>query len=281
MVMLFAIALALAPSMARRLSLADNLRLIFLDRGPLMGLGVELGALLAPPPPMEVAASVDEARPEGRLDIDWRGRDVLLISVDALRADHVGAYGYARPTSPHIDALAREGALFLRAYCPTPHTSYSVTSMMTGKNLRPLIVQGLGKDSDTFAGILRTYGYRTAAFYPPAVFFIDQELFASFEERHLDFEYARVEFSDPRERAHRGRGVPRHATGAIATCFCGCTSSSRTSPTSLTPSTRSAIETSIATTARSPRPTKGSARSWAPCARAGPTRWSWSDRRSR
>jgi arylsulfatase A-like enzyme len=191
-----------APTLARRLALADNLRLIFLDRGPLMAMGVELGAVLAPPPPMDIAASsADEAGPEERLVVDWRGRDVLLISVDALRADHVGAYGYGRSTTPHIDALAREGALFLRAYCPTPHTSYSVTSMMTGKNLRPLIVQGLGKDSDTFAAMLRTYGYRTAAFYPPAVFFIDQELFATFEERHLDFEYARVEFADPGQRA--------------------------------------------------------------------------------
>ncbi len=199
--LLLVASLAAAPSLARRLSLADNLRLIFLDRGPLMGLGVEIGAMLAPPPPLEPSGSIDDTSPEERLDVDWRGRDVLLISVDALRADHVGAYGYPRPTSPHIDAIAREGALFLRAYCPTPHTSYSVTSMMTGKNLRPLIVQGLGKDSDTFAGILRTYGYRTAAFYPPAVFFIDEELFKPFQERHLDFEYARVEFADPAQRA--------------------------------------------------------------------------------
>jgi hypothetical protein len=78
--------------------------------------------------------------------------------------------------------------------------------MMTGKNLRPLIEQGIGFDSDTFAGILRTYGYRTAAFYPPAVFFIDEELFVPFRDRKLDFEYARVEFADPHERARAVRG---------------------------------------------------------------------------
>ena len=65
--------------------------------------------------------------------------DILLVTVDALRADHVGAYGYDRPTTPNLDRLARQGAMFLRAYCPTPHTSYSITSMMTGKNLRPLL----------------------------------------------------------------------------------------------------------------------------------------------
>jgi arylsulfatase A-like enzyme len=190
-----------APANARRLSLADNLRFIFLERAPLLGLGVELATALAPPPPLEPEPVADDARSDTRLEIDWRGRDIVLISVDALRADHVGAYGYARPTTPHIDALAREGTLFLRAYCPTPHTSYSVTSMMTGKNLRPLLVQGLGMDSDTFAGILRTYGYRTAAFYPPAVFFIDEELFAPFRDSRLGFEYARVEFADPHQRA--------------------------------------------------------------------------------
>src|SRR6185437_5465032 len=41
------------------------------------------------------------------------------------------------------------------------------------------------------------YGWRTAAFYPPAVFFIDEDRFPRFEESHLGFEYAKVEFADP------------------------------------------------------------------------------------
>src|SRR5262245_41562541 len=40
------------------------------------------------------------------------GCNVVLISIDTLRADRLGAYGYPRPTSPHLDALAREGILF-------------------------------------------------------------------------------------------------------------------------------------------------------------------------
>ncbi|HMJ56307.1 MAG TPA: sulfatase-like hydrolase/transferase [Polyangiaceae bacterium] len=198
-------AMGAAPRISRALSRADNLRMIFLDHAPLLGLGVELGALLSPPAPLEPSAVAQERRTDGRLQIDWRARDILLITVDALRADHVGAYGYPRPTTPEIDKLAAQGTLFLRAYCPTPHTSYSVASLMTGKNLHPLLSQGLGADSDTLAGLTRIYGYRTAAFYPPAVFFIDEDLFTSFRDRRLDFEYARVEFSDPGERAEAVR----------------------------------------------------------------------------
>jgi arylsulfatase A-like enzyme len=201
------LAIAAAPRISERLSRVDNLRMIFLDRTALLALGVELGARLAPPAPLAPAAAPpEERRSNERQAIDWRGKDILLITVDALRADHVGAYGYPRPTTPALDELARNGVLFSRAYCPTPHTSYSVASLMTGKNLHPLLVQGLGGDSDTVAGLTRIYGYRTAAFYPPAVFFIDEELFLSFRDRRLDFEYARVEFADPSERAEAVTG---------------------------------------------------------------------------
>ena len=48
--------------------------------------------------------------------------DVILISIDTLRADHVGAYGYARPTTPTLDALAARGARFAEARSPSPWT---------------------------------------------------------------------------------------------------------------------------------------------------------------
>jgi arylsulfatase A-like enzyme len=128
--------------------------------------------------------------------VDFRGRDILLVSIDALRADHVGAYGYPRKTTPHIDRLAETGAVFTEAYAPTPHTSYSVTSLMTGKYMRPLLLQGAGADSDTWAGLLRTYSFRTGAFYPPAVFFIDPDRFVPFRDSFLGFEYRKVEFME-------------------------------------------------------------------------------------
>src|SRR6185369_16122710 len=59
--------------------------------------------------------------------------DVVVVTIDALRADHLGAYGYPRATTPHIDALAREATRFERAYTQAPHTSFSIASMLTGK----------------------------------------------------------------------------------------------------------------------------------------------------
>ncbi len=188
---------AYAPFAAKRLRGYDNLRRVLVESAPWMGRAVRIATLLAPATENETALAGPR---ETKRALDWTNHDVVLVSIDALRADHVGAYGYARPTTPNIDALARAGTIFRHAYCPTPHTSYSVTSMMTGKYLRPLLALGLGTDSETLASSLRRYGYRTAAFYPPAVFFIDQPRFESFEQRALDFEYRKVEFADPELR---------------------------------------------------------------------------------
>jgi arylsulfatase A-like enzyme len=201
---LFALAAAVSPGAARRLALADNLRLVYLDHAPALGRVVELGARIVPPLPLDDGPS--EAAPTvAGGGVDLRGRDFLLVTIDALRADHVGAYGYGRPITPRIDRLAAEGLLFEAAYTQTPHTSYAVTSLMTGKYVRPLVLQGMGDDSETWAGHLRRYGYRTAAFYPPAVFFIDGERLASFRERALDFEYRKIEFAPAAARIEQVR----------------------------------------------------------------------------
>jgi arylsulfatase A-like enzyme len=196
------------PHAARLLERASNVRIALVEHAPLLGRAVIVAAKIHP-------ANADDARPsdstasvppsEVARSLDWAGHDVLLLTVDALRADHLSSYGYARATTPNIDGLAREGALFEHAYCPTPHTSYSVTSMLTGKYLRPLLALGMGEDSETWPQALRRYGWRTAAFYPPAVFFIDEDRFRRFEEEHLGFEYAKVEFADPALREQQVR----------------------------------------------------------------------------
>jgi hypothetical protein len=59
--------------------------------------------------------------------------DVILISIDTLRADHLGAYGYGRDTSPNLDALAKRGARFASMWSPTSWTLPSHTTMLSGR----------------------------------------------------------------------------------------------------------------------------------------------------
>lgn len=198
---------ALVPS-SKRLGHFDNFRLLLSERGQLSSSLVHGSALISPPPALRDGLCDGPgcvAIPTAPSALDWRDRDILLVTIDALRADHVGSYGYPRATTPHLDALAREGALFEYAYAATPHTSYSITSLMTGKYMRPLLLQGAGQDSDTWASLLRTYGYRTAAFYPPAVFFIDAPRFELFSSTFLGFEYRKVEFLEGPPRVEQVR----------------------------------------------------------------------------
>ncbi len=69
------------------------------------------------------------ARPPGLPDRP----NVVLITIDALRADHVGVYGYPRPTTPVLDALARESFLFRNGWAHAPSTRYSVPAILTGR----------------------------------------------------------------------------------------------------------------------------------------------------
>jgi len=62
--------------------------------------------------------------------------DVIIISIDCMRADHVGAYGYERNTTPVIDSIARDGIRFDRAYAQANWTKPSVASLMTGLYVR-------------------------------------------------------------------------------------------------------------------------------------------------
>ncbi len=199
-------AVLLGPQ-SQRAQRLDNFRWVASEHSATLALGVRLGALVAPPPPVDpsvLGAPLGAPRSRGGLSLG--GRSILLVTVDALRADHVGAYGYERPTTPHVDALAKSGVTFDAAYAATPHTSYSLTSLMTGKYMKPLLAQGVGGDSETLAVLLRRYGYRTAAFYPPAVFFIDTERFGQFEAQHLGFEYAKVEFAEGQKRIAQVKG---------------------------------------------------------------------------
>ncbi len=57
--------------------------------------------------------------------------NVILISIDTLRSDHLSCYGYRRTTSPNIDEVARQGAMFVNSYAQAPWTLPSHATMMT------------------------------------------------------------------------------------------------------------------------------------------------------
>jgi len=94
--------------------------------------------------------------------------NVLLVSIDSLRADHLGSYGYARDTTPTIDRLAREGVLFETALSSASWTVPAHMTMLTG--LPPEVhgvtttQQSLSADAVTLAEVLQAAGYDTAAF---------------------------------------------------------------------------------------------------------------------
>ncbi len=95
--------------------------------------------------------------------------NVVMITIDTTRADHLGCYGYDRPTSPNIDALARESVLFENGFAHVPITLPSHTSIFTGT--LPLFhgVRDNGryvvrKELETLAELLSDRGYATGAF---------------------------------------------------------------------------------------------------------------------
>jgi choline-sulfatase len=95
-------------------------------------------------------------------------RNVLLISIDTLRADHLGAYGFPRPTTPNIDAVAREGVLFKNVHTPVPMTLPAHVSMLTGTlppthGLRDNLLNRLPDASLTLAEMLKARGFTTGA----------------------------------------------------------------------------------------------------------------------
>jgi arylsulfatase A-like enzyme len=88
---------------------------------------------------------------------------VLLIVVDTLRADHLSAYGYARETSPTLEALAREGVLFENAISQASWTLPSMVSMMTGSWIAERAMQ-LPESRVALAEVFQERGFATAAF---------------------------------------------------------------------------------------------------------------------
>lgn len=93
-------------------------------------------------------------------------RNVLLVVVDTLRADRLSLYGYHRPTSPHLEAFAREGVTFLNARSPAGCTFPSVNALLTSRDPAIFLGRpdlGIPETIRSLPEILRDLGYSTAA----------------------------------------------------------------------------------------------------------------------
>lgn len=111
------------------------------------------GLLLLPLFLVSCSPDPEETEPETR-------PDVVLVVIDTMRADRMGCYGYPRPTSPVLDQIAEEGALFLEARSQCSWTLPSMASMMTGEyltNPRDIYPEG----SVPLAQRFKEAGYRT------------------------------------------------------------------------------------------------------------------------
>lgn len=103
-----------------------------------------------------------------------RPRNVIFILVDTLRADHLGVYGYARDTSPNVDAFARESVFFRSARSQASCTFPSANSILTSRYPSAFLGQpnrsmGIPSSIPSLAEVLRLHGYRTVAVSSSAV----------------------------------------------------------------------------------------------------------------
>jgi arylsulfatase A-like enzyme len=92
--------------------------------------------------------------------------NLILITIDCLRADHLSCLGYSKETTPHLDCLASRGLLFSQAISTSPFTPASLISVFT--STYPLMYGGelrVTKRRTTAAQVLKEHGYCTAAFH--------------------------------------------------------------------------------------------------------------------
>src|SRR6185295_3171579 len=96
-------------------------------------------------------------------------RNLLFVTIDTLRADHVGAYGTTSVATPNLDRLAREGALARHAGVQVPLTRPSHISIFSGRypaehGIRDNVAPALGRDVPLMAETLKASGFSTAGF---------------------------------------------------------------------------------------------------------------------
>jgi choline-sulfatase len=120
-------------------------------------------------------------------------RNLVLITIDTLRADRLGCYGNRNVETPNLDRLSRDGAIAAQASVHVPLTRPSHVSLFTGllpaeHGIRDNVSPSLRADVPTLADVLRASGFRTAAFVSSIVLSRQSGLGRGFEEYSDRFE---------------------------------------------------------------------------------------------
>jgi len=137
--------------------------------------------------------------------------NVVLVTIDTLRADHLGCYGYRGVKTPNLDRLAAEGTRFERVYAQVPFTLPSHASMFTStypmwNGVRDSAGPPLAQENLTIAEVFRQNGYATAGF--PAAFVLD----GFFQlNQGFDFYYDNFPSRDPATGSVQEEGLARRA----------------------------------------------------------------------
>ncbi|HEY4683451.1 MAG TPA: sulfatase-like hydrolase/transferase [Candidatus Acidoferrales bacterium] len=138
--------------------------------------------------------------------------NVLFITIDTLRADHLGCYGYRKIETPNIDRLAAEGVRFTRAYTPVPVTLPAHAVMFTGSypmrtGMHDFSGNRLSAGQPTLASLLRNQGYATAGIVGSAVLDSRFGLNQGFEFYYDHFDFSRLDETNLDAMERRGDEV--------------------------------------------------------------------------
>jgi arylsulfatase A-like enzyme len=151
-------------------------------------------------------------------------QSLIFITVDCLRADHVGFFGYNRPTTPFLDCLAKESLVFENAIAAGAPTYYAMPAILASRH--PLALGrdllGIAPEENTIASELQKSGFRTAAFSAANPYLSPRfgygrgfDIFADFLDRSETLE------QEPPAKSFRSRANQLVATACHAVPFLG------------------------------------------------------------
>ncbi|MBV9625048.1 MAG: sulfatase-like hydrolase/transferase [Acidobacteria bacterium] len=138
--------------------------------------------------------------------------NVVVITIDTLRADHLGCYGYKQIRTPNLDSLASTGVRFERAFTAVPVTLPSHTVIFTGtypplSGIHDFAGNKLGATQTTLASVLKNHGYTTGAIVGSAVLDSRFGLNRGFDFYYDHFDFNRLQESNIDEMERPGNLV--------------------------------------------------------------------------